>query len=249
MGKDTITLTLNGEIDLHRFATAVSNLEVLIQGLSKEKGAENIRWVIHDLQTSSAMATVRGESDILEEVERVVNAYEDVGQSLQAGERPDYSETVVKAANAITAVLGNKVTSVRFETPDREFTVASRPGIAIESVIMKSFGAIEGRVQTLTNRKGLRFVLFDTLHDRAISCYLSEGQEERMRELWGKRAIVEGEVSREKDTGRPLAIRHIADIKALEEIQRGSYLRARAVAPRKPGAPLAEVIIRQLRDA
>lgn len=249
MGKDTITLTLNGEIDLHHFATAVSNLEVLVQGLSKEKGAENIRWVIYDLQASSAMATVRGESDILEEVERVVNAYEDVGQSLQAGERPDYSETVVKAANAITAVLGNKVTSVRFETPDREFTVASRPEIAIESVVMKSFGAIEGRVQTLTNRKGLRFVLFDTLHDRAISCYLSEGQEERMRELWGKRAIVEGEVSREKDTGRAVAIRHIADIKALEEIQRGSYLRARAVAPRKPGAPLAEVIIRQLRDA
>jgi len=249
MVKDTITLALNGEVDLHRFATAVSNLETLVQGLSKEKGAENIRWVIYDLQTSSATATVRGESDILEEVERVVNAYEDVGQSLQAGERPNYSDPVVKAANAITAVLGDKVTSIRFETSEREFTVASRPEMAIASAIMKSFGAIEGRIQTLSNRKGLRFVLFDTLHDRAISCYLSEGQEERMRELWGKRAIVEGEISREKNTGRPLAIRHIADIKALEEIQRGSYLRARAVAPRKPGAPLAEVIIRQLRDA
>lgn len=249
MAKDTITLALNGEVDLHHFATAVSNLEILVQGLSKEKGAENIRWVIHDLQTSSAMATVRGESDILGEVERVVDAYEDVGQSLQAGERPDYSESVVKAANAITAVLGDKVTSVRFETPEREFTVASQPEITIALAIMKSFGAIEGRIQTLSNRKGLRFVLFDTLHDRAVSCYLSEGQEERLREIWGKRAIVEGEISREKNSGRPLAIRHIADIKTLEEIQRGSYLRARAVAPRKPGAPLAEVIIRQLRDA
>lgn len=249
MAKDTITLALNGEVDLYRFAAAVSNLEILVQGLSKEQGAENIRWIIHDLQTSSAMATVRGESDILQEVERVVNAYEDVGQSLQAGKRPNYSEPVVKAANAITAVLGDKVTSVRFETPDREFTVASRPEIAIASVIMKSFGAIEGRIQTLSNRKGLRFILFDTLHDRAISCYLSEGQEERMREIWGKRAIVEGEISREKESGRPLAIRHITDIKALEERQRGSYLRARAVAPRKPEAPLAEVIIRQLRDA
>jgi len=249
MFKDTITLALNGEVDLHRFAIAVSNLEILVQGLSKEKGAENTRWVIYDLQASSAMATVRGESDILGEVERVVNAYEDVGQSLQAGQRPNYSEPIVKAANAIIAVLGDKVTSVRFETPEREFTVASRPDIAMASAIMKSFGAIEGRIQTLTNRKGLRFVLFDTLHDRAISCYLSEGQEERMREIWGKRAIVEGEISREKDTGRPLAIRYIADIKALEETQRGNYLRARAVAPRKPGAPLAEVIIRQLRDA
>ena len=249
MAKDTITLALNGEVDLHQFATAVFHLEVLVQGLSKEEDAEKVRWVIADLQVSSATATVRGESDILEEVERVVNAYEHVGESLQAGKRPDYSETVVKAASAITAVLGDKVTSVRFETPEREFTVASRPEMAMASVIMKSLGAIEGRVQTLSNRKGLRFVLFDTLNDRAVSCYLSEGQEEQMREIWGKRAIVEGEISREKDTGRPLAIRHIADIKALEEIQRGSYLRARAVAPRKSGAPLAEVIIRQLRDA
>lgn len=249
MAKDTITLALNGEVDLRRFAMAVSSLEVLVQELSKEKGAESVRWLIYDLQTSSAMATIRGESDILQEVERVVAAYEDVGRSLEAGQRPDYPEHVVKAANGITAVLGDGVTSVRFETPDSEFTVASRPEIAIASATMKSFGAIEGRIQTLSSRKGLRFILFDTLHDRAVSCYLSEGQEERMREIWGKRAIVEGEISREKDTGRPLAIRHITDIRALEEGQRGSYLRARGVAPRKPGAPLAEVIIRQLRDA
>jgi len=70
-----------------------------------------------------------------------------------------------------------------------------------------------------------------------------------MREIWGKRAIVEGEISREKETGRPLAIRHIVDMKVLAELQRGSYLKARAIAPRKPSAPLAEEIIRQLRDA
>jgi hypothetical protein len=249
MAKDTMTLALNGEVELGRFATAVSNFESLVQALSKEKGTEGIRWIIHDLQISSAIATVRGESDILGEVERVVNAYEDVGRSLQSGQRPNYSEPVVRAANAITSVLGDKVTAIRFETADLEFTVASRPEMAIATTIMKSSGAIEGRIQTLSNRKGLRFVLFDTLNDRAISCYLSEGQEEKMREIWGKRAIVEGEISREKETGRPLAIRHIVDMKVLAELQRGSYLKARAIAPRKPSAPLAEEIIRQLRDA
>lgn len=249
MAKDTITLALSGEVDLARFAAAVSNFEGLVQALSKEKGAEGIRWLIHDLQISSTIATVRGESDILGEVERVVNAYEDVGRSLQSGQRPDYSEPVVRAANAITSVLGDKITAVRFETADLEFTVASRPEIAGATTVMKSSGAIEGRIQTLSNRKGLRFVLFDTLNDRAISCYLSEGQEEKMREIWGKRAIVEGEISREKETGRPVAIRHIVDMKVLPELQRGGYLKARAIAPRKPGAPLAEEIIRQLRDA
>jgi hypothetical protein len=248
MAKDTITLTLSGEVDLHRFATAVSNLELLVQELSRAEGAEKIRWVIADLQVSSATATTRGESDILAEVERVVNAYEYIGESYQAGRRPSgYPQNVVKAADAIVGVVGDKITSIRFETPDREFTVASRPELAISAVI-KSLGAIEGRVQTLSNRKGLRFVLFDTLNDRAVSCYLTEGQEERMREIWGKRAIVEGEISREKETGRPIAIRNITDIKVLLEPERGSYLRARGIAPRKPSAPLAEEIIRQLRD-
>jgi len=249
MAKDTLTLALSGEVDLARFAVAVSNFEDLVQGLSKEKGAEGIKWLMHDLQISSTIATVRGESDVLGEVERIVNAYEDVGRSLQSGQRLNYSEPVVKAANAITAVLGDKVTAVRFETADVEFTVANRPEIAIATAIMKSSGAIEGRIQTLSNRKGIRFVLFDTLNDRAISCYLPEGKEEKMREIWGKRAIVEGEISRELSTGRPVAIRHIVDIKVMSELQRGSYLRARGIAPRKPGAPLAEEIIRQLRDA
>ena len=249
MAKDTITLALGGEVDLHRFADAVCNLEALVKALSKAEGAEEIRWVIADLQVSSAMATTRGESSILEKVERVVNAYESVGECYQAGRRPEgYPQAVVKAADAIVSVIGDKVSSVRFETADKEFTVASRRDL-VGLVIVKSLGAIEGRIQTLSNRKGLRFVLFDTLNDRAVSCYLSEGEEERMREMWGKRGIVEGEISREKETGRALVIRHITDIKVLSEPERGSYLQARGAAPRKVGAPLAEDIIRRLRDA
>jgi len=249
MAKDTITLALGGEVDLHRFAEAVSNLEILVRALSKAEGAEEVWWVIADLQVSSAMATTRGESSILEEVERVVNAYETIGESYQAGRRPvGFPPAVVKAGDAIVSVIGDKVSSVRFETADKEFTVASR-GELVGSAIVKSLGAIEGRIQTLSNRKGLRFVLFDTLNDRAISCYLSEGQDERIREMWGRRAIVEGEISREKESGRPLAIRRISDIKVLFEPERGSYLRARGIAPRKAGTPLAEDIIRELRDA
>ena len=44
-----------------------------------------------------------------------------------------------------------------------------------------TYGAIEGRVQSLSQRKGLRFTLYYQEFDRAVSCYLSEGQEERMR--------------------------------------------------------------------
>jgi hypothetical protein len=248
MPKDTMTLALSGEIELGIFAIAISNFENLARVLSRNADAEGIKWMICDLQVSSAIATVHGEGDILVKVERVVNDYESLGNLLQQGKLPEKTN-LARPVKAITGILGEKVTSIRFETPDKDFVIVSKPELVSAYVINKSFGAIEGRIQTLSNRKGLRFVLYDVLHDRAVSCYLSEGQEEKMREGWGKKAIVEGEISREVETGRPLAIRHIADIKILPETERGGYLRARGIAPRNAGSPLPEFIIRESRDA
>lgn len=250
MAKDTITLVLNGEITFRDFATAVSNFETLVQALSQELGvADKVEWFIHDLQVSSAKATVRGETDVIEQAERVVKAYQSIGEALQAGRRPDFSEQVVRAANGITNILSDRVTSIRFETPDSDVTISAQPDIALASATVKSYGAIEGRVQTLSNRKGLRFNLYDTLHDRAVSCYLQEGKEDLMREVWGKRVVVKGEISRERLSGRPVVVRQITDIRVLPETERGSYLEARGAAPRKPGTPMPEEVIRRLRDA
>lgn len=250
MAKDTITLILNGQVTIRHFASAISNLEVLVQALSTELGvAEQIEWIIHDLQISSAMVTTRGESDVIEKAERVVEAYTSVGRALQSGTRPNFSEQVIKAASAITNILDKQVTSIRFETADSDITISDRADIMIASVIVKSYGAVEGRVQTLTNRRGLRFNLYDTLHDRSVSCYLQEGKEELIREVWGKRAIIEGEITREQVSGRPIAIRQIKRIRILSELEKGSYLEARGVAPRKYGAPMPEEVIRRLRNA
>lgn len=250
MAKDTITLALNGEVTIHDFASAVSNLETLVHALSEEFGvADKVEWIVHDLQAGSAIATIRGETDVAEQAERVVEAYASVGKALQAGKRPDFSEQVVRAANGITKVLSDRVTSIRFETPDLDVTVAAHPDIASASATVKSLGALEGRVQTLSNRKGLRFNLYDTLLDRAVSCYVQEGKEDLMRQIWGRRAIVEGEIHRDAITGRPIAVRRISSIRVLAEGQRGSYLVARGIAPREVGAPRAEEVIRQLRDA
>lgn len=132
---------------------------------------------------------------------------------------------------------------------ERSACVTSQPIKPGEQSTKVTFGAIEGRVQTLTERKGLRFTLHDTLNDRAISCYLQEGQKELMRQAWGQRAIVEGEISRDTILGRPVAIRHITSTRIVSESEKGSYLKARGIAPRKPESPLPEVLIRQWRDA
>lgn len=218
MSKDTITIALNGEITLQRFSSAISSLLALIQALSRELiGGDSVRWLVHSLEVSSAIATARGESDVMEEVEKVVNAYGDVGISLECGRRPQYSEKVVRITEDIRDLLDDGVTSIRFETPDTDAIISKDIPTILPERLIKSYGAIEGRIQTISNRKGLRFTLYDALNDRAVSCYLKEGQEDLILANWGKRAFVQGEISRETISGRPVAIRNITVIKTIQK--------------------------------
>jgi hypothetical protein len=112
----------------------------------------------------------------------------------------------------------------------------------------EAYGAVEGRIQTLTSRGGLRFTLYDSLHDKAVSCYLAEDLEDIMRDAWGRRAIIEGRVSRDAKSGRPLAVRGITTLQVLPEIAPEKYRDLRGIARSTSGLSVEEAI-KRLRDA
>lgn len=254
MANDTITLALSGNVPFDSFADGVSHLRRLVQALSEEIGTRSVIWYVHDLQVSSAVATIRGEAEDIAEVERVVSAYGEIGQALQEGRPIPYTPRVSEPAYQITHLVSDRIPYVRFETAEIDAMIyqAAQPSVPIVARTQPqrpSLGAVEGRVQSLTNRGSLRFTLFDTLHDRAVSCYLGVGQEELMREAWDKRAIVTGSITRDPDRGRPVAIRNIDAVKLLTNIEPGGYLRARGASLLRPGDHLPEETIRRLRDA
>ena len=119
-----------------------------------------------------------------------------------------------KAAAGIRK-LATTVEYVRFETLDNDYTIHGNELSPSRSEPVVSIGAVTGRVQTLTSRAGLRFNLYDAVHDKAVGCYLAPGQEELMRETWGRRARVSGSVSREAVTGRPMVVRQVFDVDIL----------------------------------
>ena len=253
MIKDTITLALNGDVPLHLFAEAMTYLSSLVDALADDVGvADKVKWYVDDLQPGSAIVTMRGESDVEKDVERVVFAYGDLGQLLASGQHINYSNRVITAATAITGILNGCITSVRFETSDIDAIVDSPSRLELVSEPVpfprKAIGAVKGQIETISKHGGLRFNLFDTTYNRAVSCYLDIGKEDTMREMWGKSVIVEGDISRD-NLERPVVIRHITDIREFQEGKRGSYLAARGVAPRRPGTPRPEVTLRKLRDA
>lgn len=249
MTETTLTLVLGGEVPLDRFAESMQGLRQLIEALTQEVSAgAKITWVIDELMGGSAVATIRGEAERIEDVERVVKAYAVVGKALERHDVIPYSERVTKAARKLASVLDGTVTSLRFETETETATITeatpdeSRTNFA-------AFGAVEGRVETLRSRHRLSFTLYDSINDEAVYCLLHPEQAEVVRSAWGRRVIVEGWVERDPASGRPIKIDPVERITILPELVPGAYRRARAVAPAHPGALSPAEAMRRLRDA
>ena len=84
---DTMTLVVSGDLSLKSFAAAVARFEGLVRQLTQENAPNSgITWAIDELQRSSAITAVRGRGDP-RLVESVVDAFLDVGRSLEARER------------------------------------------------------------------------------------------------------------------------------------------------------------------
>lgn len=257
MAEDTATLVLKGKVSLPNYAKAIQAFIDLLDALGRDvaKGA-HINWEVADLEAASAHTTARGMTlDGWDQalVPRVVEAYRVVGVAMRSRQPIPYSSDVRESAGRIMDILDGEIRSAVFETaeedvevlsPQSELVIEERPAPRLVQV---SHGAVRGRVQSLTNRRELRFTLYDLVHDNPVSCYLKDGDEDRMRALWGRIAIVEGIVRRDPFTGHPTTIRQITDVQVIPET-RGSWRDAIGAAKGEPGGILPEEAIRRVRD-
>lgn len=251
MPKDTLTFALEGDVTLGYFAIALSEFDALLNNLSKEVGGDaKIDWMVEELYAGSAIGTFHGIYEDVKIVETIVDAYEEVGDALSSGRDIPFSEAVRRNARNITSILDGRITAVRFETPARDFLISSKTLAGVKVPPMKyGLGTVKGTIQTLSMRKKLSFTIWDSLFDKPVNCYLKEGDEERMRNAWGKPAVVSGKIGRQAETGRPIVIREVKSIHILEKPEPGSYRRARGVLPWGQGDEKPEAILRRLRDA
>jgi len=260
MSDKTITLKLQGGVSVETFAAAMVHFQKLVAGLCADAKAKGMPWTVSDLQAGSATVTVRADlSNGFTETQAdvVVSSYERVGRDLAEHEGlSGYSARVRRPALALAEIATLKVEEVVFETA--EVDVLIRAPRQLEQVAALSeaipfptaaLGSVTGRVQSLSNRGGLRFTIYEVLSDRAVSCYLSSGSEDTMLGIWGKLATVYGEVSRDAATGRPIAIRQISSVDPHDECETEKYKKARGAVVPLTGSELPEDIIRRLRDA
>ena len=246
MAKDTLTFELGGQVDLKDFVAGIRVFQRLVSAITPR--SVGVVWEVADLHPGSASTTIQGVAGSPSAIEKIVADYGQIGAALARRENPKrYNKQVERAVDAIKN-LNHSIEYIRFETPDNDFTVYRNGDDRAKPTPTVSLGAVTGRVQTLSNRVGLRFNLYDTVHDKAVGCYLASDQEELIRHAWGRWATVAGKVSREPLTGRPIAIRQITALETLSEAAPGAYREARGILPRQPGDPLPEDVIRKMRD-
>jgi hypothetical protein len=251
---ETITVALEGpDTSLSSFSGVVSALDGLLKALNTEVAAQSsVVWEVESLEVGSATATVRGRivAGDPDGVARISAAYEAIGDALERRAQVPYSVRVQRQVLALTNVLNDHVLALRLETANRDYTILreGQPQEARPQPLV-TLGAVEGRIQALSNRRSLRFTLYDTLDDHAVACYLTPGEEGMIRMLWGLRVIVEGDVTRDPLSGRPTAIRQITDVQALPEHNPGDWREAVGALADAWDGEAAEDAVRRMRDA
>jgi hypothetical protein len=248
MAHNTLTLTMEGSITLDIFNKTVGRFLALIKALSEEIGSgASITWRIADLHAGSASTTIAGEAMQPELVERIVRAYASVGTALALGEPIPYSAKVNRCAFALSQVINGEVTALQFITDLGSVLVPHAVGIASRGKKLQAWGTVDGTVETLTSHRQLEFILYDAHFDHPVHCIVRHEQEAIMLQMWRKFVRVSGLVVRDAQSGHPLEIREIGEIRELQISAPDSYHKAAGILDLGGEAP--EVLIRRLRDA
>lgn len=262
MADKTITLKLQGGVTLDSLSFALGQFSKLVAALCADAKAKGMTWDVTGLEAGSAIVTARAEVDdefTEEQADFVITSYARVGKELaEHSALPGYRQRVRKPALALADVATWGLEEVVFETAEEDIVIRpakldapARERQEGEPIPFPTaaYGSVTGRVQSLSNRGGLRFTIYEVMSDRAVSCYLAPGSEGTMINVWGQLATIEGDVSRDPATGRPIAVRHVEDVAIHDECDVEGYKRARGAVVPLPGTDLPEDIIRRLRDA
>lgn len=249
---DTLTLILNGDIPLDLFAQAVTHFSEMVGSLSDEVADEQpIGWEIEHLHAGSAVIAVAARSDDIEAVDRIVRAYDEIGEALSRREPVPFSPTVATHAYGLAGLINGKITSLSMGTRLRTLKVTEPAANDVTQPEKErrrpAYGELRGEVGAIIRRPRMQITVYDQLFDRGVPCYLADGWQERVNNLLGKQVAVIGLLYRDPVTDRPTKLREIVSINILPAPS-GDFRRARGVIPWQPGDEPAESTIRRLRD-
>lgn len=242
---------MEGDVPLAHFARAVTDFHSLVDALTHEvaPGDRAVRWIINYLEVGSAALGVEGHGAA---AASVVDAFEQLSEAAERGQRVPFSQEVQKNVDQLTAVMNGEITKLRFGANEKTFVIAEprpdRTPAATRPVAVESYGSVTGRIETLVHRS-MKVSLYALLDDSRVDCFLARGQEPLVENAWGRLAIVQGLVRRDLRTGAAVSIRQVTAVESFDEPEPGAWRLSAGIAPATPGSPPSEETVRRLRES
>jgi hypothetical protein len=225
------------------FKRAVNAFIELLKAVSNEAAGDGkkIQWNM-SVEKGSNVLIARPVPDV--ETTRasslVIRALPDGLRRLEKGTptSPSYfDEKALRAAKDLASIKDGNAKSLDYlqiRSYGKPCEVSERTVSSIGRLLggqHQALGSIEGRLQTITDRGTLQFVVYDSLFDKGVNCFMDDKIVDQAIKAWRKRVAVSGMVQYDKE-GHPVSIRvdtirEFKDVSELPTIKemRGIFLR------------------------
>ena len=213
---DTLKIEFSGpKITADKFARGVSAFFNFVDEIGKRITGKPkaVRWII-SVQPSSVILLAKPTDT---EPQLIAVLFEDIENGIDMLNNKDvrpkhFSDTALSKLKDLASIITDKepeIDKINVWTNGKRNIVSNKIVRHVESVLgvgVETIGSIEGKLQTISDRKGLKFFVWDVLTDEAIECYIDEELFEEAMKAFRKRVYVTGVIKHRKD-GKPTSIK------------------------------------------
>jgi len=219
--KSKISIKLDGnKISSGIFRRTVNSFFNLIDEVSNDvtKGEKYLEWYVTVEKGSTIISAepiqTGGARGIDEEICRTVVS--GVGEITNQQRRPDYfNDKALQSVQSLAKLITDKekemgVNHIEISSNGSKNEIThsaiANAKIMLKKSTYKSIGSIEGRLQVIKDRGGLKFKVYTDYYDKGVDCTFDESKLKKVVSAFQKRVSVYGEITSNK-VGVPLNIK------------------------------------------
>ncbi|MBF0567651.1 MAG: hypothetical protein HQK95_02170 [Nitrospirae bacterium] len=184
--KNTITLALKGEnITSDKLRDSISAFYDFIDEVSAQVSGtmKPVKWIVTVKHGSILLLNNPVvKEEYIDVIEKTVDALHYGITNLEnKTERPAYftdkALELLQNLVSVSSARGDELTEINIAINGDYHVLTTRIAANIDTIMgirYKSLGSVEGKLQTISERGGLKFTIYDTLDDRPVRCYISD---------------------------------------------------------------------------
>lgn len=224
----TITLKLKGDrITAEKLRSSIGAFYGFVDEVASEISGRKkpIKWIVR-IKKGSIVLT--NEPELMEDLSPQMqdNIFEKIQTGIDALEKeaerpPFYTDKALEYLEVLASIpqgRSNGLTGIEISIDRDKHSLTKEILLNVDTLLgvySKALGSIEGKLQTLSERGGLKFIVYDALTDRGVRCYITEELMPDAARAFSKRVYVYGMIHYD-NRGNPKTIK-VEELRIFED--------------------------------